>query len=78
MKTKGLRVNDGKTKVMQCRVSRFQTEDSGEHLCGVCRKGVGDIAILCMDCRSWVHKRCSCTSGQFNSIAMLISIARGV
>ena len=29
MEAKGLRVNAGKTKVMQCRVSRFQSEDSG-------------------------------------------------
>ena len=30
MDAKGLRVNAGKTKVMQCRVSRFQSEDSGK------------------------------------------------
>ena len=30
METKGLRVNAGKTKVMQCRVSRFQSEDPGQ------------------------------------------------
>ena len=35
MEAKSLRVNAGKTKVMQCRVSRFQSEDSGEHPCGV-------------------------------------------
>ena len=35
MEAKGLRVNAGKTKVMQCRVSRFQSEDSGEYPCGV-------------------------------------------
>ena len=23
---------------MQCQVSRFQSEDSGEHPCGVCRE----------------------------------------
>ena len=41
MEAKGLRVNAGKTKVMQCRVSRFQSEDP----CSVCRKGVGDNSI---------------------------------
>ena len=51
MEAKGLRVNAGKTKVMQCRLSRFQSADSGEYPCGVCRKGVGRNAILCM------HKR---------------------
>ena len=50
MEAKGLRVNAGKTKVMQCRVSRFQSEDSGEHPCGVCKKGVGDNSILCVEC----------------------------
>ena len=33
-------MNAGKTMVMQSRVSRFQSEDSGEQTCGVCRKGV--------------------------------------
>ena len=35
MGAKSLRVNAGKTMVTQCRVSRFQTEDSGKHPCGV-------------------------------------------
>ena len=38
----GLRVNAGKTKIMWCRLSMGQAEDSGEHPCGVCRKGVSD------------------------------------
>ena len=45
MEAKGLRVNASKAKVMQCRVSRFQSEDSGEYPCGVCRKGVIDNLI---------------------------------
>ena len=67
MEAKGLGVNAGKTKVMQCRVSRFQSEDSGEHPCGVCRKGVGDNSILCVECLRWVHKRCSGISGKLKS-----------
>ena len=55
------------TKVMQCWVSRFQSEDSGEHPCGVCRKGVGDNSILCVKCLKWVHKRCSGISGKLKS-----------
>ena len=35
MEKKGLRVNAGKTKFMWCRVCTDQTEDSGEHPCGV-------------------------------------------
>ena len=67
MEAKGLRMNAGKTKVMQCRVSRFQSEDSGEHPCGVCRRGFGDNAILCGKSLRWVHKRCSGISGKLMS-----------
>ena len=35
MEAKGLRVNVGKTKVMQCQVSRCHSEDSGKHLVSV-------------------------------------------
>ena len=59
MEAKGLRVNASKTKVIQCQVSRFQSEDSGEYPCGVCRKRVGINSILCVKCLKWVHKRCS-------------------
>ena len=48
MEAKGLRVNAGKTKVMHCRTSRVQSEDSGKHSCGVCRKGVVSNSILCV------------------------------
>ena len=59
MEKKGLRVNAGKTKIMWCKMSKGQAEDSGEHPCGVCRKGFGDNSILCVKCLRWVHKRCS-------------------
>ena len=39
MEAKGLRVSAGKTKVTQCRVSRFQSEDSGKYPCGVLQEG---------------------------------------
>ena len=42
MEKKGLRVNAGKTKITSCKVSMGQAEDSREHPCGVCRKGIGD------------------------------------
>ena len=63
MEKKGLRVNAGKTKIMWCKVSMGQAEDFGEHPRGVCRKGVGDNSILCVECLRWVHKRCSGISG---------------
>ena len=46
MEKKGLRVNAKKTKIMWCRLSMGQAKDSGEHPCGVCRKGVGDNSNL--------------------------------
>ena len=67
MEAKGHGVNAGKTKVMQCRVSGFQSEDSGEHPCGVCRKGVGKNSILCVKCLKRVPKRCSGISGKLKS-----------
>ena len=67
MEAKGLRVNADKTKVMQCRVSRFQSEDSGKHTCGVYRKGVASNSILCVECLRWVHKRCSGIKGKLKS-----------
>ena len=48
-------------------MSKGQAEDSGEHPCGVCRKGVGDNSILCVECLRWVHKRCSGISGKLKS-----------
>ena len=62
-------MNAGKTKVMWCGLSMGQAEDSGEHPCGVCRKGVGNNSIFCVECHRWVHKRCSGISGKLNSDA---------
>ena len=63
MEAKGRRVNASKIKVMQCSMSRFQSKDSGEYPCGVCRKGVASNSIRCA-CLRWVHKRCSGISGK--------------
>ena len=60
-------MNAGKTKIMWCRLSMGQAEDSGKHPCGVCRKGVGDNSIFCVECRRWVHKRSSGISGKLKS-----------
>ena len=50
MEKKGLRVNMGKTKIME----------SGKYPCGVCHSGVGSSnAIFCGGCKHWVHKKCS-------------------
>ena len=41
MEKKGLRMNAGKTKIMGCRLSMGQAEDSGEPPCGVHTKSSG-------------------------------------
>ena len=40
MEQMGLKVNMGKTKVMNCKVRQGQAESSGKFACGICRKGV--------------------------------------
>ena len=56
MEAKVLRVNIGKTKVMHCRVSRFQSEDSGKHPRCICRTGVRSNSIRCVECISGFTK----------------------
>ena len=67
MEAKGLSVNAGKIKVMRCQVNMVQSEDSGKHPCGVCRKGVASNSMLCIECCRWVHKKCSGISGKLKS-----------
>ena len=55
-------------------VSRVRSEDSGKHPCGVCRRGVASNSILCVECLSWVHKRCSGISGKLQSNIDLIPL----
>src|SRR5437867_534292 len=69
LKEKGLRVNIGKTKVMNCKVGVGQVENSGKYPCGVCREGVGDNAIRCTSYKKWIHKRCSRVVGRLAKVA---------
>ena len=59
MEQKGLKVNMGKTKVMNCKVRQGQAENSGKFPCGICKKGVGRNSIYCTKCKKWIHKKCS-------------------
>ena len=62
---KGLRVNIGKTKIMESGIYLDVLKKSGKHYCGVRQTGVGSTnAILCggsssAGCKRWVHKKCS-------------------
>src|SRR3989441_962022 len=69
LKEKGLRVNIGKTKVMNCKVGVGLVENSGKYPCGICRKGVGrNSARFCTSCKKWIHKRCGGVVGRLAKV----------
>ena len=56
MEKKGLRVNMGKTKIMESGINLDVLKKSGKYACGVCQSGVGSSnAIFCGGCKRWVH-----------------------
>ena len=64
MEKKGLRVNMGKTKIMESGINLDVLKKSGKYLCGVCQSGVGSSnAIFCGGCKRWVRKKCSGIKG---------------
>ena len=64
MEKKGLRVNMGKTKIMESGINLDMLKKSGKYPCGVCQSGVGSSnAIFCDGCKRWVHKKCSGIKG---------------
>jgi hypothetical protein len=64
---KGMRVNMGKTKKM---VSGEEGERVVSRVdpCGVCDKRVKDNSVMCLECRKWVHKRCSAVKGSLKKV----------
>ena len=65
MEKKGLRVNMGKTKIMESGINLDVLKKSGMYPCGVCLTGVGRTnAIQCDGCKCWVHKKCSGITGR--------------
>src|SRR5881296_254517 len=64
LKEKGLRVNIGKTKLMNCKVGVGQVENSGKFPCGICRKGVDVNSICCSSCKKWIHRKRSGVVGK--------------
>ena len=64
MEKKGLRVNMGKTKIMESGINLDVLKKSGKYPCGVCQSGVGSSnAVFCGGCKRWVHKKCSGIKG---------------
>ena len=43
-------------------------QKSGEYPCAVCCKGVGNNCIKCLQCKLWVHKRCSGITGRLVNV----------
>ena len=65
MEKKGLRVNMGKTKIMESGINLDVLKKSGKNPCGACLTGVGRTnAIQCDGCKCWVHKKCSGIKGR--------------
>ena len=61
---KVLRVNMGKTKIMESGINLDVLKKSGKYPCGVCQSGVGSSnAIFCGGWKHWVHKKCSGIKG---------------
>ena len=64
MEKKGLRLNMGKTKIMESGINLDVLKKSGKYPCGVCQSGVdSSTAIFCAGCKRWVHKKCSGIKG---------------
>ena len=76
LRRKGLKVNEGKTKVMKGGSSTGVTSESGAHPCGVCRAGEGANSILCTGCGKWVHRRCSGVKGVLSVAAKIFCCRR--
>ena len=57
----------GKTNIMISSKNLHSLRDSGNHPCGVCRKGVGSNSILCCGCQLWIHKKCSGIKGKLTA-----------
>ena len=60
---KGLRVNMGKTKIMEYGINLDVLKKSGKYPCGVCQSVGSSNAIFCGGCKRWVHKKCSGIKG---------------
>ena len=61
----GLRVNMGKTKIMESGINLDVLKKSGRCPCGVCLAGVGRTnAIRCGGCGCWVHGGCGGVKGR--------------
>ena len=66
---KGLKVNVGKSKVMDGISDGKMIVNSGKWPCGVCGKGVQANSVQCTVCKKWIHKRCKGVHGDLSWVA---------
>ena len=59
LESKGLRVNMGKTKVLEACGGGIAVEESKEDPCGVCGKRVMRNSCICTTCQKWIHAKCA-------------------
>ena len=59
VKSKGMRANMNKTKVMISGERQTVRQKDVRWPCEVCSKGVGSNSLQCTSCQKWVHKKCS-------------------
>lgn len=76
LERKGMRVNVGKTKVMESRRGVGEVVETGKWPCGVCGKGVGANSVLCSGCGKWVHGACSGVKGALKRVEGLFRCGR--
>ena len=63
IKTIGLEVNMGKTKIMVSGLDLDLLKKFGKDPCRVCQKVVGSYAISCAGCLCRIHKKCNIIKG---------------
>ena len=68
MEEKGLRVNMGKTKVMQILAEQEQVVKPAKWPCGICKKSAATGSIQCLKCARWVHRKCSGIKGSLKGM----------
>ena len=69
VKSKGMRVNMNKTKVMISGERQKMRQKAVRWPCGVFSEGVGSNLIQCSSCQKWVHKKCNGIKGSMSKVA---------
>ena len=71
LESKGLRVNVGKTKILDGDGSKLVPKSEIDP-CSVCGARVGRNSIRCTKCKFWVHARCSRAKGSLGKVELTL------